>query len=224
MLMSILLPGLSRSRELAKRMDCSSNLRQLTFAWNFYAMDNDGRLCPPTTGWDNQSWVADGPAWPGNCVGNTAAAVEDGTLWEYADKVMGIYKCKTDRSGFLRSYSLSCRMTGTLANIPRASAQMVFVDTASSWSWINDCFYPVKKNSSGSVQWIDWNSPDYAQQITARHAGGCNMSFADAHCERWRWKDRRTVKFAAQLLSADQASQDNSDIERLDKLLDGFLF
>ncbi len=67
LLMSILLPALSRARELGKRIVCQSNLRQLTFAWTMYAMDNDDKLCSPDTYWNDPAlssitnhWVADG--------------------------------------------------------------------------------------------------------------------------------------------------------------------
>ena len=53
MLMSILLPGLNSAREAGKRVVCLSNLRQLTLAWNFYAMDNEDQLCSPDTYWND---------------------------------------------------------------------------------------------------------------------------------------------------------------------------
>lgn len=45
------------------------------------------------------------------------------------------------------------------------------------------------------------------------------MAFADFHCDYWRWKDRRTVDFAEGKITADQASTDNTDIERLLEVL-----
>jgi len=45
------------------------------------------------------------------------------------------------------------------------------------------------------------------------------MSFADFHCEYFRWKDPRTVKFANREISAPEASDDNPDIERLLEML-----
>ena len=31
-------------------------------------------------------------------------------------------------------------------------------------------------------------------QLTNRHNNGCNVSFADGHCEYRKWKDPRTIR------------------------------
>jgi prepilin-type N-terminal cleavage/methylation domain-containing protein/prepilin-type processing-associated H-X9-DG protein len=219
MLMSILLPSLSRAREAGKRVDCLSNLRQLTLAWYFYATDNSDNLCSPGTFWNDSGgnyWVADGLDIPDNDIGNTEQAIAEGVLWRYTEETLGLYKCKSDRSDFLRSYSL-CR-GGNLGGISRPSSKMVFVDAGSSWKWISGSYFPVKKQSSG-WQWWPWDDPYHRQQITARHNRGCDVSFADFHCEWWMWKDPRTVRFANQEISAEEASANNSDIERLLEVL-----
>ena len=40
LLVSILLPSLSRTREMARSMVCVNNLRQLSHGWHLYADDN----------------------------------------------------------------------------------------------------------------------------------------------------------------------------------------
>jgi len=223
MLMSIILPSLDLSRELGRRVVCFSNIRQLTFAWNFYAMDNKDRFCSPDTFWndgsflENNYWVADGPDWPGNPVGNTEQAIENGVLWPYTEFTLGLYKCKSDRSDFLRSYSISAGLRASSGNIARPSGKMVFVDATSNWEWINGAFSPVDC-SSETPQWLPWD-PQHLQQITARHHGGFNLSFGDFHCEYWKFKDLRTIRFANQEISADEASDNNRDIERLLKVI-----
>jgi len=218
MMMSILLPSLSKAREAGKRVDCFSNMRQLMFAWSFYAMDNEDKLTSPGTLWNDSPgshyWVADGPAWPSNDIGNTEQAVEDGVLWPYTEETLGLYKCKCDRSGFLRSYSISATINWSLDTIKGPSRRVVFIDASSSWKWIHNPYFPINCCSK-PPKWWSWNDPKHRQQITARHSSGCNMSFADFHCEHWRWKDPRTVKFANREISAAEASDDNPDIERL---------
>src|SRR6478672_6148189 len=49
LLVSILLPAINRAREQAKRVQCLSNLRQLTMAWLNYANEHKGRLCSSET-------------------------------------------------------------------------------------------------------------------------------------------------------------------------------
>lgn len=53
LLIGVLLPALSRSREAARTLVCRSNLRQLGYAWAMYANDNSDRAMPlsdPTGG------------------------------------------------------------------------------------------------------------------------------------------------------------------------------
>ena len=42
MLMAILLPALRKAKQLAQRVGCGSNLRQLAMGWRLYLDDNDG--------------------------------------------------------------------------------------------------------------------------------------------------------------------------------------
>ena len=228
MLMSMLLPGLNRAREAGKRVVCLSNMRQLTLAWGFYADDNDDHLCSPDTYWNDTPgsnyWVADGPAVPTNNIGGTQIALKKGALWQYVQRTPGLYKCKSDSSGLLRSYSISNVMGGhtrddvtayyTTAEIYRSAERIVFVDATSRIPWIADGFWPINVDSGGAR----WRLVD-EHNITARHGDGCNVSYADTHCEYWKWKDRRTVKLAYWEIGPDEASVDNADLERVIKAL-----
>lgn len=228
MLMSILLPGLNRARESGKRVVCLSNLRQLTLAWNFYAMDNDDRVCSPDTYWNDTPgsnyWVADGPVVPSNYIGGTQTAIEDGVLWSYTQSTFGVYKCRSDGSKLLRSYSISNSMGGyaqngtttysSLGEVPMPTEKVVFVDATSRLHWIGGSFWPVDIDTSGT-RWRIFDD----HNITARHADGCNASFADFHCEYVRWKDWRTVKLSFWEIEPDVASNNNIDLERITRLL-----
>ncbi|MBA7651946.1 hypothetical protein ES703_59775 [subsurface metagenome] len=230
MLMSIMLPGLSRARELGKRVVCLNNLRQLTLAWYFYANDNDDRLCSPDTHWNDKQgssyWVADGPGeLSSNNVGGTKIAIENGILWPYTGQTPDLYKCKSDASGFLRSYSISNTMGGYASggvrpfgslSISSPSRKIVFIDAASRTRWIERSFQPINVSST-TPRWRieNWHN------ITARHTDGCNMSFADYHCKYWKWKDPRTVELANWEIDPADASGNNRDLERLAESLKG---
>jgi prepilin-type N-terminal cleavage/methylation domain-containing protein/prepilin-type processing-associated H-X9-DG protein len=228
-LMSILLPSLSSSKEMAKQIVCLSNLRQLSLAWYNYAEDNEDKLCSPDTYWNDsvvkKYWVADGPAVPSNSIGGTEAAIKGGVLWPYTEHTLGVYRCKSDSSETVRSYSLSNTMGGyardgvlpfhILSEVTRPSERMVFVDAGSRWPWIGQSFWPL--NADNGLKWeirADHN-------ISARHRNGFNLSFADFHGERRRWRDARTVDLAFWEISADDASSGNRDLERLARLLKG---
>jgi len=229
MLMSIMLPGLSRAREQAKRVVCLSNLRQLMLVWYFYASYNEDILCSPDTYWNDTPgssyWVADGPPLPSNNVGGTETAIERGVLWAYAERTLDLYKCKSDASGFLRSYSISNTMGGYAhgqirpfhsLDVSGSSSKIVFIDAASRTRWITGSFRPIDVSST-TPRWRIENG----HNITARHSDGCNMSFADHHCKYWKWKDPRTVELANWEIDPAAASGNNRDLERMVELLEG---
>lgn len=118
LLVSILLPAIGRAREQAKRVQCLSNMRQLTVAWLTYANDHKGRIC----GSETQAGIGDTPnSWlyappgqrPSVSVTNTFAginplpsffgwiaggggiSVKKGVLWPYL-KSEGVYLCPDD--------------------------------------------------------------------------------------------------------------------------------
>ncbi|HUT31088.1 MAG TPA: DUF1559 domain-containing protein [Sedimentisphaerales bacterium] len=232
LLISILLPNLSAAREQAKRMHCAANLKNLTYAWYMYGGDYDGRLCSADTQWNlpGNNWVADGPLMPGNDVGGTQDALEEGVLWPYVTTAAA-YKCESDRGPMLRSYCISRTMNGkqcncehdninpfkTLAGISRTAAKMVFVDADSQDRWIEGSFVPLTQIDADPLEW--YCSP--SRNITARHADGCNLSFADGHWEYWKYEDPRTVQLAKWQIDPAQASPDNPDLQRMAESLKG---
>lgn len=232
LLMSILLPGLSRAGEQAKRMHCQANLKNLTWAWYMYAGDYDGKLCSADTGWNSpgNNWVADGPMIPSNGIGGSEQAVRDGVLWSYV-RVLETYKCKSDRSSLLRSYCLSRTMNGKncsceedkinafskLSKISRPEEKPVFVDAESLERWIDGSFSPVADLTAAPPEW--YSAPN--RNITARHSDGCNLSFGDAHCEYWRYRDARTVRLAKWDIDPAEASAGNADLARMVEMLKG---
>ena len=233
MLMSILLPSLNRAREAGQRVVCSSNMRQLTMEWMMYAMDNDDKLCSADTLWNDpgSNWVADGYMVRDNNIGGTKHAIKDGVMWPYTEHTLDLYLCKTDRSALLRSYSISRTMNGktcncehdninpfrTYSEISRPGEKMVFIDASSRERWIDGSFCPVADITAQPPKWF------YAsyRNITARHGDGCNLSFADIHCEYLKWKDPRTVKLANWQINPDDASDGNPDLQRMVNLLKG---
>jgi prepilin-type N-terminal cleavage/methylation domain-containing protein/prepilin-type processing-associated H-X9-DG protein len=232
LLMSILMPSLSKAREQARRVHCAANLKNLTLAWCIFADEHGGKLCSADTEWNNPGnhWVADGPVIPTNTVGGTVQAIRDGVLWDYV-KLLGTYRCKSDRSGLKRSYSLSRAMNGAtctcgddkvrpfkmMSSIQRASAKIVFVDAASREGWIEGSFGPVEDVHAVPPKWH--RKP--GQNITARHGGRFNAFFADVHYEYRRCRDIRTVELADWAIGPDEASPDNPDLVRMVEAIRG---
>jgi len=233
MLTAILLPLLGRAREAGKSAHCLSNLKQLTLAWNMYGSDNDGRMCSPETllndePWKNH-WVCDGPAVPyqDNPMGGTEKAIKDGVLWPYLE-TLKVYKCRSDSSGRFRSYSISRNMGGArskgyrlLSQVEEVSEKMVFIDATSNFSGLILAARLMNPPKSYRHTWlVGAFSPremSITNDITLRHSGGCNLSFADNHCESWKWEKPGTKD--------GETGYSAKDMERLIKVFDvGILY
>jgi len=237
LLMSIMLPGLTSAREQGKRVVCLANIRNLTEAWLIYATDYDDHLCSADTDWDvppSSHWVADGPVIPDNDIGGTKQAIVNGVFWPYTERTLELYKCKSDSSGLLRSYAISRAMNGKTCNcehdnikpfrtwseISMSANKMVFIDADSRMEWIEGSFCAVEQIDAIPPKWF----ARLSRNITARHGDGCNLSFADFHCEYWKYRDPRTIELAYWEMSPDEASEGNVDLERMVQLLQGRRF
>jgi len=255
LLMSIMMPSLRKAREQATRVDCMNNMRQFTFAWMMYAHDNDSKLCSSETRWIDEEyslpcpyaygmphWVIGGPTgplYPFNHIGDSEIAITEGVLWPYV-KNLELYRCKSDRSGKLRSYSISNTMGGLpiepdmnrqwqfydIANISRSAERLVFVCAESSGRWLSGGFFPMRYDEKETIRWGNPKArpPGWREglKITARHSNGSNISFADGHCKWWRYEDPRTVKLAnGELFITDPVNNGNVDLKYLAELLKG---
>ena len=100
LLVAILLPAITRAREMARRTVCLSNIRQLTTAWIMYASENRGRVCNcvveqlPPSGFVSLNWldsynVLIRPPPP------PAQVIPRGQLWPYL-KNLNVYVCPDD--------------------------------------------------------------------------------------------------------------------------------
>jgi prepilin-type N-terminal cleavage/methylation domain-containing protein/prepilin-type processing-associated H-X9-DG protein len=208
-LAALLLPSLSRAKDSAWRINCISNLKQLTIAAHVYAGDHDDRIPP------NQDTVVRG--W----VGGQTQALPDATnvmllkealLYPYS-QTPGIYRCPADRQTVqgagdwrVRDYSLNGMMGENSASSrgvvhsgvmertkftqvqdPGPSMAMFFVDeqasasTATTQTSVDDGYFAV--NLVGS----NWqNSPG------SRHGNAGQFSFADGHAVSQRWLEATT--------------------------------
>lgn len=250
MLLSVMMPALSRVKEAGKSAVCLSNLRQFTIVWTTYAIENNDRMCVADTDWNGippwstvpslgnlfNNWVADGPGFYLNDFCGTETAIKNGVLWPYAEDLQ-LYKCKTDRNGFVRSYAISHAM-GSIHNI---NGEMNFhrlshITTPSQKAVFVDVDLNPQRDANGGMGGVGGlgslnpiNTFTKTWQIgvgklTARHSRGCNMSFADGHSEPWKWQDERTIKAIRGGYSRteyEEYSVNNPDIPRLMKVLKG---
>ncbi|MDE3067045.1 MAG: prepilin-type N-terminal cleavage/methylation domain-containing protein [Verrucomicrobiota bacterium] len=103
-LASLLLPALAKAKEKATRIECLSNLRQMTLAWIAYAGDYGGRLVPNHDGATTDptvNWIAGWLTWNrGNAHysdDTNTYYLKHGLLAPYCGGQTLIYKCPADR-------------------------------------------------------------------------------------------------------------------------------
>ena len=203
-LIAILMPALSRAREMGKRAACLSNVKQLALAWIMYADENDDRIVNgatgfsfTTTGWGDhgkeRSWI------DGYSPNNLELAREDirnGALWPYT-KSEKMYRCPTGKRGEAFTYSIMFSMNAVNHTwvqgvrgahvkkrseiLPNVNKRVVFIDEGRMTSDAYAVYYHLE-------QWFD--SPP------VRHGAGTTVSFADGHAEHWKWKGTDTIKHA----------------------------
>ena len=116
-LAALLLPAINRGKSAAQGVRCTSNLRQLIQAWHIYADENNGQLPCNADGQDGMgvftNWVA-GTMSRSTDATNAQLLIDprESALARYIT-APGVYKCPGDRSRFVRSVSMNCRMNPT---------------------------------------------------------------------------------------------------------------
>ena len=198
-LVALIVPSLRNAKELARRVRCLANLEQLDKAWRAYAAGHRGDLLPAFTG--TGEWVLNG---------NTDETIRDGILFDYTE-TLEVYRCPSDTTDHVRSYSI-CDFIGgdswsglwksamRITDIPRASDAMVFLEE-------NDA----RGYNMGS--WVIYRTGDkWIDPVPSWHSAGATFSFADGHCEYWRWRAERTTQLNGQIY---QITVNNPDLKRV---------
>jgi len=193
LLISILLPSLSKARKQAAGTACLSNMKQLMTATIMYAGDNKGYL--PYTGWgDGYNWPPGAaqsvPNWAydGTVVAARgsfdASDVETGALWKYIGGNRQIYRCPVDTGPWdnkqwyivMTTYCANGCMGGWAPKIRKITEFKSGTDAAMYWE--------VGISASGGEAWDAANFPD--EGITVRHnARSTSVGFLDGHADMY---------------------------------------
>ena len=183
-LAAMLMPSLSRAREMARRSSCASNMKQLGLGFLQYTQDYDERY--PKAGnwqvWENKGhWVA-GINGSGNeglpgalakftppyTASPTAVAdIQGGALYTYTKNAQ-IYVCPSSRDGQKTglSYSMNCTLAGQANFSVQSDTEVVLlVDEA----YPTDAYFWATDDATAS------------DQMTQVHNGGGNILFCDGH-------------------------------------------
>ncbi len=219
-LAGLLLPALSKAKAKALQIECINDLRQLQIACLSYIHDNLDVF--PANNYAG-SGALGAASTPGSwTVGNAQVSadltnIQSGSLYIYTPNP-GVYHCPSDRSLLhatntprLRSFSMNGALYPEQEQgpyIPSArpslpvhpSLTFIFVDENDSS--INDGFFAI--SPSPSRIWNDLPSD--------RHNVGADLSFADGHCEHWKWQSPKV--FVSYNVAPSNAG-DLADLNRL---------
>ena len=235
-LMSILMPALCRAREQGKRAVCLSNLKNLTLAWMMYADDNDDKLLngdseeygdfetqtrmyspggePPYGShylerpWVLRDWATSAP-FP--TADEKKTAIMNGALFAYA-KTLKVYRCFTGKvsNDEYRLYTIvdamNCR--GWDNDRVMLKKRMEIRDVPYRFVFFDD------GGTAGATMggWTTYAKVDtWWDPPPIRHANGTTFSFADGHCEEWKWKDPRTIDLAERAIALGHAIKETQD-------------
>lgn len=229
LLLALLMPALERAREQAQRMVCLNNLHQLTLAWILYADDNDGKIVNGATGYSNsnQPWgdhtneLAWVDAYSTTSHDEQVQGIRNGALWPYVKNIK-VYRCPT---GMIRdnmvvealTYSIMFSMNavchawdnvqegnGTcidhLSEIqdPSPHSRLVFIDEG----YMTPDAYAV-----------NYSIPEWWDDPPVRHGDGVTLSFADVHCEYWKWKAAETIEHGREAIIGSPVTWTPTTIE-----------
>ncbi|MFO1497013.1 MAG: prepilin-type N-terminal cleavage/methylation domain-containing protein [Verrucomicrobiota bacterium] len=226
-LASMLLPALSKSKQLATGSRCIANQKQLTLAWTMYADDNDGTMVGQqyVVGTRTED-LAGGGFWPDQAPVTVPAndpqrqlttvkeRIKRGPLFQYSPSV-DAYHCPGDNRlgrkmgtagwGF-DSYSKANGMNGL------------------TWESGND-YAPVKKiaalpKPSQMYVFLEESDPrgynlgtwvlniasdNWVDGIAIFHNIASSLGMADGHAELHKWKEAQTIKAGRQFATGTQA-------------------
>ena len=223
-LAAMLLPSLARSKQKAWAVNCLSNLKQLETCWHLYALDNSDVLPPNDSIMSiGGGAIATGISWcPDHARTDlTSTDLESGVLFPY-NRSVAIYHCPADKSTVTgtsqlrnRSYNMSQSVNGfpefedpfgivqllpawkkfSQIQRPPPTALFVFIDEHADTLLDAQFGNPVELSMFPQI-WFDLPAD--------RHNQGCNLSFADGHVERWRWKVPKTYQYLGQPPTAEE--------------------
>ncbi|MCF7957470.1 MAG: type II secretion system GspH family protein [Phycisphaerae bacterium] len=213
LLVAILMPALSKAKEMGKRAVCLSNTRQLMTGWLMYADDNEEHLCTADVGYNptRMWWVG----WNDNLddMEKQRVAIEEGVLWPYCEN-LDLYKCETGKPREMRTYSIVNAMNsahdnnvskgevmGKISDIRRPASRIVFIDEGAIEKYAFNIWH---------------SQPLWIKRPPIRHGNGTTMSFADGHSEWWKWEDPDTISLGKG--ETNNASQPgNPDLVRMQR-------
>lgn len=236
LLVSLLGPTLSQSRQRARLAACLNNLRQLQIAWLNYVDDYSGMLPPNTSEFSNGVWRSDVDTWAGPSSAlfdQNSRMIMRGLFFRlgYFQSVAG-FVCPSDEGSVLderrqamelsrtRSYSMNGSLGGRESEVqPVVNHDRTISAPARLFVFIDE-----HQESIDDGHFLVWPLPDsrWVNLPADRHDGKGVLSFADGHVESWKWKARKSFSGRESYWKRAKSEAELRDLRRLQTADFGF--
>lgn len=184
-LAAMLLPALSKARDKARTISCTSQLKQQAIGFRMYLDDNNSIFMTRAPGWDGAYWAKYG----------TLKQIEFGSFAPFIGDYIGdkkMFVCPSSKIG-ASSYGGES-YTAEQWNVKHGYGLSNAVHHRSE-----DAYLKLSTYNSPSEKFLSLDScsghlqpSPFAERLSKRHAGGCNVSFVDGHCEYYSEAKLRT--------------------------------
>ncbi|MEO6335630.1 MAG: prepilin-type N-terminal cleavage/methylation domain-containing protein [Verrucomicrobiota bacterium] len=225
-LAALLLPVLSKAKAQAQSIQCLNNLKQLQMAWQMYLGDNNDRVPLNTYAIVSGFPTSLPDSWVEGCtlVNLDTTKVEKGVLFPYL-KSAAVFHCPTDTSKVngsnllrTRSYAMNLHLNSVpsingVGLNPIKKLSQFTNSTAEVFVFIDENEKSIEDGTFGlypapSRQWLNLASD--------RHNRSANLTFADGHAQKWKWRYKKVFTgFAQSTVNAD----DLADLQRLQRAI-----
>jgi prepilin-type processing-associated H-X9-DG protein len=219
LVIGVLFPAVSRSKDLGRRAICKANLRDLVIAWVMYADDNDGKLVNgqpsvnangtldqaddrPTTGnrveipWARGIEIDTATGDPKISKHDQETTIKDGVLWPNIKNVKS-YRCPGGKAKHMRTYSIVCSMNGDRDPVESFSNErFLYVKNRSLVRRPHERIVFVCEGCVNNHSFrVGYTNPGaWIDPPPVRHRNGITFVFADGHSGYWKWKGKGTVE------------------------------
>jgi len=228
-LAALLLPALGRAKARGLATACLSNVKQLQLCWQMYIDDYDGRVPSNNANDENRIWRNATNTWIGH---NSApydlddTSIRQGLFYQLNyNRQMRLYRCPDDKSKVkildggttgiprTRSYSMGGGWNGRTSEVQLIGWHIDAVrDPSTAFVFIDEA-----EDSIDDAHLLVWPAPNprWVNLPAGRHAQTGVMSFADGHCEIWKWQWPKVFEPKEQYWKNAENAADLADLRRL---------
>ncbi|MBQ6471163.1 MAG: DUF1559 domain-containing protein [Victivallales bacterium] len=179
-LASMLLPALSKAREKARVISCTSNFKQVQMGVTLYLDDQEMYFMSGDSTWDIGTSVIYNGAYHAQIAPYLGMSP---IRFRYPLRKVPLWTCPSDNIKRTNEYPSSIGIRGGTTNNPFAGVKMTLIKRPSMFPtlierWGTDCTY-----SRNSSQLVVFGTYYYDSWVIGEHSnkGGINVAFLDGH-------------------------------------------